>query len=135
MKKGTLYIVPTPIGNLKDITLRALEILNSVELIGAEDTRNSGKLLKHFNIQTPMLSYHKFNEKKRTAQLIQKILSGCDIAIISDAGTPGISDPSAILIQKAIDNKIKIDVLPGATAFLPALIGSGMNTENFLFLG
>ena len=135
MKKGILFIVPTPIGNLKDITFRAIEILENVDLIGAEDTRNSAKLLKHYNINTNMVSYHQHNESKQSDVFIDRLLKSESIAIISDAGMPGISDPSSVLIKKAIDNKIKVEVIPGATAFLPALIGSGLSAEHFTFIG
>ncbi len=134
-KTGILYIVPTPIGNLADITFRAVDILKTVSIIGAEDTRNSKKLLNYYNIETQMISYHKFNERKRVEQLIGKLQNGDDIAIISDAGTPGISDPSSIIINEAIASDIKIEVLPGATAFIPALVASGLNCERFQFIG
>ncbi|MCD6176394.1 MAG: 16S rRNA (cytidine(1402)-2'-O)-methyltransferase, partial [Candidatus Cloacimonetes bacterium] len=134
-KKGILFIVPTPIGNLADITFRAVDVLKKVSLIGAEDTRNSKKLLNHYNIETPMISYHKFNERKRVDQLLDKLQNGEDIAIISDAGTPGISDPSSIIIKEAIANDLKVEVLPGATAFIPAIIASGLNCERFQFIG
>jgi 16S rRNA (cytidine1402-2'-O)-methyltransferase len=133
--RGILYIVPTPIGNLGDMTFRAVEILKSVALIGAEDTRQSAVLLKHYQIETPMISYHKFNEKSRLEQLLSNLKLGKDIAIISDAGTPGISDPAAILIREAIKNNIPVSTLPGAAAFLPALVSSGFDTERFLFSG
>ena len=134
-KAGVLFIVPTPIGNLADITFRAIDVLKKVSLIGAEDTRNSKKLLNHYNIETPMISYHKFNERKRVDQLLNKLQNGEDIAIISDAGTPGISDPSSIIIKEAINNDLKVEVLPGATAFIPALVASGLNCERFQFIG
>ncbi|MDP8201041.1 MAG: 16S rRNA (cytidine(1402)-2'-O)-methyltransferase [Candidatus Tenebribacter burtonii] len=134
-KTGILFIVPTPIGNLADITFRAIDILKKVSLIGAEDTRNSKKLLKHYDINTPMISYHKFNERKRVDQLLDRLQNGEDIAIISDAGTPGISDPSSIIIKETINCGIKIEVLPGATAFIPALVASGLNCERFQFIG
>jgi 16S rRNA (cytidine1402-2'-O)-methyltransferase len=130
-----LYIVPTPIGNLEDITLRAIRILKDVDLIACEDTRTSKKLLNHYEIKTPTISYHKFNESKRSQELITRLVSGLDLAVISDAGTPGISDPSSYLIKEAISNNIKIDVLPGATATIPALILSGLNTDSFAFCG
>lgn len=133
--KGILYIVPTPIGNLKDVTLRALEILESVDLIGAEDTRTSGYFLKHYQIKTPMISYHKFNERSRVRALISRLNNGENIAIISDAGTPGISDPSKIIIQEAIKEEIKVDVLPGATALIPAIVNSGLDGNRFCFNG
>lgn len=134
-KQGVLYLVPTPIGNLGDITLRAIEVLKSVHLIGAEDTRHSALLLKHYEIETPMLSYHKFNEKSRLDKLISLLQSGKDIAVISDAGSPGISDPAALIVKEAIDNNITVCSLPGATALLPALISSGFDTGQFLFCG
>jgi len=130
-----LYIVPTPIGNLEDITLRAIRILKEVDLIACEDTRTSKKLLKHYDITTPTVSYHKFNESKRSQELITKLQAGLNLALISDAGTPGISDPSAYLIKEAIQNNIPFDVLPGATATIPALILSGLNTDSFTFCG
>ena len=135
MKIGTLFIVPTPIGNMQDMTFRAIQILKDVDIIGAEDTRNSVKLIRHFEIGTNMMSYHQHNENKQGEYFIQQMLLGKNIAIISDAGMPGISDPSSILIKKAIDNNIKIEVIPGATAFLPALIGSGLSTSFFTFIG
>jgi len=124
---GTLFIVPTPIGNLDDITLRAIKVLKSVSVIAAEDTRNSKKLLQHFDIQNTIVSYHKFNEKSRVNDFLHKLKSGNDIAIISDAGTPGISDPSQIIIREAVKENIKVETLPGATAFVPALVSSGFN--------
>ncbi len=134
-KAGILYIVPTPIGNLADMTYRAVDVLKKVTIIGAEDTRNSKKLLNHYHIDTPMISYHKFNERKRVDNLISKLQSGEDIAIISDAGTPSISDPSNIIIKEAIKYNLKVEVLPGATAFIPALVASGLNCERFQFIG
>ncbi|MCF7920592.1 MAG: 16S rRNA (cytidine(1402)-2'-O)-methyltransferase [Candidatus Cloacimonetes bacterium] len=135
MQKGKLYLIPTPIGNLKDITLRALEILRTVAVIGSEDTRNSGYLLKHYGIDTPLVSYHKFNERKRSSEFLQRLINGEDIALISDAGSPGISDPAAEIIKQAIESGIQIDALPGATALIPALTGSGLNTDHFYFIG
>jgi 16S rRNA (cytidine1402-2'-O)-methyltransferase len=132
---ATLYIVPTPIGNLKDITYRAVEVLQNSHLIAAEDTNNSAKLLNHYNIDTPMVSYHKFNERKRTDMILQKLKSGEDVAVISDAGTPGISDPAAIIIIEAIDAGFRVETLPGATAFVPALVSSGLDCYNFYFAG
>jgi 16S rRNA (cytidine1402-2'-O)-methyltransferase len=134
-KTGILFIVPTPIGNLADITFRAVDILKKVTLIGAEDTRNSKKLLNHYNIETPTISYHKFNERKRVDKLLNILQNGEDIAIISDAGTPGISDPSSIIIKEAINNNLKVEVLPGATAFISALVASGLDCERFQFIG
>ena len=134
-KIGILYIVPTPIGNLADMTFRAVEILKNVGMIGAEDTRNSAKLLKHYHIETPMTSYHKFNERSRVGKFLGKLKNGEDVAIISDAGTPCISDPALIIIKAAVENDIKVETLPGATAFIPALVSSGFNTERFYFTG
>jgi 16S rRNA (cytidine1402-2'-O)-methyltransferase len=134
-KNGILYIVPTPIGNLADMTFRAVEILKNVALIGAEDTRTSAKLLKHYQIKTPMISYHKFNERSRVEKFLDKLKNGEDVAIISDAGTPGISDPASIIIKAAIENNIKVETLPGATAFIPALVSSGFSTERFYYTG
>lgn len=135
MKYGILYIVPTPIGNLGDMTHRAVEVLQSVTLIGAEDTRTSRTLLEHYHIKTPMKSYHKFNEKARLEEFMAKLQAGEDIAIISDSGTPGISDPAGILIQEAIAREIEVVTLPGATALIPALVSSGLPTKKFYFIG
>jgi 16S rRNA (cytidine1402-2'-O)-methyltransferase len=134
-KDGILYIVPTPIGNLADMTFRAVEILKNVALIGAEDTRTSSKLLKHYGVSTPMISYHKFNERSRVEKFLDKLKNGEDVAVISDAGTPCISDPALIIIKAAVENDIKVETLPGATAFIPALVSSGFNTERFYFTG
>ena len=134
-KTGILYIVPTPIGNLGDMTFRGVEILKKVTLIGAEDTRTSSKLLKHYDINTKMISYHKFNERSRVEKFLDRLKDGEDVAIISDAGTPGISDPSSIIIKAAIESNIKVETLPGATAFIPALVSSGFETERFYFAG
>lgn len=130
-----LYIVPTPIGNLKDITFRALEVLKSVDLILAEDTRNSSKLLKHFEIETPMKSYHMHNEHQSTEYFIDKIKQGQNMALISDAGTPCISDPGFLLTRQCVKNNIDIECLPGATAFVPALVNSGLPNDKFVFEG
>ncbi|WP_283636304.1 16S rRNA (cytidine(1402)-2'-O)-methyltransferase [Aquaticitalea lipolytica] len=130
-----LYIVPTPIGNLKDITFRAIEVLKEVDLILAEDTRTSGKLLKHFDIATPSQSHHMHNEHKTVANLVQKIKSGTTVALISDAGTPAISDPGFLLTRACIENNIEVDCLPGATAFVPALVNSGLPNDKFVFEG
>jgi 16S rRNA (cytidine1402-2'-O)-methyltransferase len=130
-----LYIVPTPIGNLKDITLRALEVLKEVDLILAEDTRISGKLLKHYEISTHMQSHHMHNEHKTVANLIQRLQNGETIALISDAGTPAISDPGFLLVRACIENNIEVDCLPGATAFVPALVNSGLPNDKFVFEG
>ncbi len=132
---GKLYIVPTPIGNLKDITLRALEILQQVDLIWAEDTRTSGKLLKHYEIKTPMQSFHKFNEHKQVEKMMDMLRAGKNLAIISDAGTPGISDPGFLAVREALKNNIEVETLPGATALIPALINSGLPSERFVFEG
>lgn len=130
-----LYIVPTPIGNLKDITFRAIEVLKEVDLILAEDTRTSGKLLKHFDIATPSQSHHMHNEHKTVEGLINKLKSGTTIALISDAGTPAISDPGFLLTRACIENNIEVDCLPGATAFVPALVNSGLPNDKFVFEG
>ncbi|TKG94804.1 16S rRNA (cytidine(1402)-2'-O)-methyltransferase [Puteibacter caeruleilacunae] len=130
-----LYIIPTPIGNLKDITLRALEILKEVDTILAEDTRTSSKLLKHFEINTKMQSHHKFNEHKTSEHIAQRIESGENIALISDAGTPAISDPGYLLVRTCLENDIEVECLPGATAFVPALVNSGFATDRFTFEG
>ncbi|MDN3491473.1 16S rRNA (cytidine(1402)-2'-O)-methyltransferase [Winogradskyella bathintestinalis] len=130
-----LYIVPTPIGNLKDMTFRAVEVLKEVDLILAEDTRTSGKLLKHFEITTQMHSHHMHNEHKTTGGLIEKLKSGLTIALISDAGTPAISDPGFLLVRTCIENNIEVDCLPGATAFVPALVNSGLPNDKFVFEG
>lgn len=130
-----LYLVPTPIGNLKDMSFRAIEVLNEVDLILAEDTRTSAKLLKHFEIDTPMLSHHMHNEHKILEKIIKKLLSGERLAIISDAGTPGISDPGFLLSRACIENGIEIECLPGATAFVPALVNSGFPNDRFVFEG
>ena len=130
-----LHIVPTPIGNLQDITYRAVEILSNVDLILAEDTRVSQKLLKHYNIKTKMVSYHMHNEHKITKDVIENLNKGVAIALISDTGTPGISDPGFLLIRSCIENNIQVECLPGATAFVPALVQSGIPTNRFLFEG
>lgn len=130
-----LYIVPTPIGNLEDITLRAITVLKSVDLILAEDTRTSGKLLKHFEIGTQMHSHHMHNEHKTVQGIIQKLKSGTTIALISDAGTPAISDPGFLLTRACVENNIPVDCLPGATAFVPALVNSGLPNDKFVFEG
>ena len=130
-----LYIVPTPIGNLEDITLRAINVLKSVDLILAEDTRTSGKLLKHFEIVTQMHSHHMHNEHKTVQGIIQKLKTGMTIALISDAGTPAISDPGFLLTRACVENNIPVDCLPGATAFVPALVNSGLPNDKFVFEG
>ena len=130
-----LFIVPTPIGNLKDMTFRAIEVLNDVDLILAEDTRTSGKLLKHFDIGTPMQSHHMYNEHKTVVGLVNKLKSGMNVALISDAGTPAISDPGFLLARACIENNIEVDCLPGPTAFVPALVNSGLPNDKFVFEG
>ena len=130
-----LYLVPTPIGNLKDMTFRAVEVLNDVDLILAEDTRTSGKLLKHFEITTPMLSHHMHNEHKMVEQLAKRMAAGEKFALISDAGTPAISDPGFLLVRECIAENIEVQCLPGATAFIPALVSSGLPNEKFVFEG
>ncbi|MCL3779630.1 16S rRNA (cytidine(1402)-2'-O)-methyltransferase [Prolixibacteraceae bacterium JC049] len=130
-----LYIVPTPIGNLEDITLRALRILKEVDFILAEDTRTSGKLLKHYEIATKAISHHKFNEHKTSAQVAERIKSGETAALISDAGTPAISDPGFMLVRACVEQDVEVECLPGATAFVPALVNSGLPNERFTFEG
>jgi len=130
-----LYIVPTPIGNLEDITLRAITVLKNADGILAEDTRTSGKLLKHFEITTPMQSHHMHNEHKTVANIVQRIKNGETIALISDAGTPAISDPGFLLTRACVENNIEVDCLPGATAFVPALVNSGLPNDKFIFEG
>lgn len=134
-EKISLYLVPTPIGNLADITLRALDILKSVDTILAEDTRTSGILLKHYTINKPLQSFHIFNEHKTVNGLIERLNKGEVMALISDAGTPGISDPGFLLVREALKAGIKIDCLPGATALIPALVKSGFPTDRFVFEG
>lgn len=134
-ESGILYIVATPIGNLADFSPRAVAVLKSVDLIAAEDTRNSSHLLKHFEIETKMISYHKFNEQQRVAALIQQLLNGENIAIISDAGTPCISDPGSVLIQEAIQARIQVIGIPGACALVTALSVCGFNLQEFYFGG
>ena len=130
-----LYLVPTPIGNLGDITLRAIEILSEVDLILAEDTRKSGILLKHLQISKPIHSHHKFNEHRTIESLVQRLLGGTFVALISDAGTPGISDPGFLLVRACIKEGITVETLPGPTAFVPALVNSGLPCEKFVFEG
>ncbi len=130
-----LFIVPTPIGNLNDMTFRAIEVLKTVDIILAEDTRNSGKLLKHFEIETRMSSYHMHNEHKIVDSIAQRIAEGETIALISDAGTPAISDPGFLLVRKCVELNIDVECLPGATAFVPALVNSGLPNDKFFFEG
>lgn len=130
-----LYLVPTPIGNLEDITLRALRVLKEVDLILAEDTRTSSVLLKKYDIHTRMESHHKFNEHKTSSGVCEKILSGLNVALISDAGTPGISDPGFLLVRTCVEAGVEVETLPGATAFVPALVNSGFPCDRFCFEG
>ena len=130
-----LYLVPTPIGNLEDMTFRAIKVLKEVDLILAEDTRTSGKLLKHFEISTHMHSHHMHNEHKTVENLIKRLQAGESIALISDAGTPAISDPGFLLTRACVENNIEVDCLPGATAFVPALVNSGLPNDRFVFEG
>ena len=132
---GTLYIVSTPIGNLKDITYRAVEILSSVDLIAAEDTRHSNKLLKHYNIATPSISFFEHNRSARIPQIITNLMNGNHVAVISDAGTPGISDPAYKLIRKAIEEEITVESIPGPTALIAGIVSSGLPTDRILFEG
>ncbi|MGF1560284.1 MAG: 16S rRNA (cytidine(1402)-2'-O)-methyltransferase [Flavobacteriaceae bacterium] len=132
---GKLYLVPTPVGNLEDITLRAIRILKEVDVILAEDTRTSGKLLQHYHITTHMQSHHMHNEHKTVEALVKRILAGETVALISDAGTPAISDPGFLLARACIENRIEVDCLPGATAFVPALVNSGLPNDKFVFEG
>ncbi|MCF0207651.1 MAG: 16S rRNA (cytidine(1402)-2'-O)-methyltransferase [Bacteroidales bacterium] len=130
-----LYLVPTPVGNLEDITIRAINVLKSVDCILAEDTRTSAVLLKHYEISTPLISHHKFNEHKTSENIAQRILNGETFALISDAGTPAISDPGFLLVRTCIEKEIEVECLPGATAFVPALVNSGLPCERFCFEG
>jgi 16S rRNA (cytidine1402-2'-O)-methyltransferase len=130
-----LYLLPTPIGNLKDITLRALEVLKEVDLVLAEDTRNTARLLNHYQIQKPLTPYHQHNEHKVLGHLVEQLLGGKKMAVVTDAGTPGISDPAFLLVRECIRNNIRVESLPGATAFVPALVNSGLPTNRFVFEG
>ena len=132
---GKLYLVPTPIGNLDDMTFRAIKVLQEVDLILAEDTRNSGKLLKHFEITTQMHSHHMHNEHKTVENLVKRMQTGETIALISDAGTPAISDPGFLLTRACVENGVEVECLPGATAFVPALVNSGLPNDKFVFEG
>ncbi|RIV69543.1 16S rRNA (cytidine(1402)-2'-O)-methyltransferase [Flagellimonas aequoris] len=132
---GKLYLVPTPIGNLEDMTLRAIKVLKEVDVVLAEDTRTSGKLLKHFDISTPLQSHHMHNEHKQVEALVQKLKGGATYALISDAGTPAISDPGFLLTRACVENDIEVECLPGATAFVPALVNSGLPNDRFVFEG
>ena len=130
-----LYLVPTPVGNLGDMTYRGVEVLKSVDLILAEDTRTSRVLMQHYGIETPLQSYHIFNEHQTVAGLVERLLSGTTIAVVTDAGTPGISDPGFLLVREAVKAGGEVECLPGATAFVPALIDSGLPCDRFVFLG
>jgi len=130
-----LYIIPTPVGNLEDITFRSVRILKEVSLILAEDTRNTARLLKHYEIKTPLISHHKFNEHKQVDKIADRINRGEDIALVSDAGTPGISDPGFLLTKTCVERGIPTECLPGATAFVPALVNSGLPCDRFCFEG
>lgn len=132
---GKLYIVPTPVGNLEDMTFRAVRVLKDVDLILAEDTRTSSVLLRHFEIHTPMLSHHKFNEHTAVSSVVERLQGGENIALISDAGTPGISDPGFLLSRECRRHAIEVECLPGATAFVPALVSSGLPCDRFVFEG
>lgn len=132
---GKIYLVPTPIGNLKDITLRALEVLENCDLVAAEDTRQSLKLLNHFNIKKPLVSYHKYNEGVKAEELIRRAREGQNIAVVSDAGSPGISDPGEVIVKRCIEENVGFEVLPGATAIITGLVYSGLDTTKFLFRG
>ena len=132
---GTLYLVPTPVGNFEDITMRALRILKEADLILAEDTRTSGNLLRHFDIKNAMLSYHKFNEHQTVDRVVERLKGGETVAVVSDAGTPGISDPGFLVAREAIKAGIEVITLPGATAMVPALVSSGLPSDRFCFEG
>lgn len=132
---GKLYLVPTPIGNLEDMTLRAIKVLKEVDVVLAEDTRTSGKLLKHFEIDTTLQSHHMHNEHKQLDGLVQKMKEGAIFALISDAGTPAISDPGFLLTRACVENNIEVECLPGPTAFVPALVNSGLPNDRFVFEG
>lgn len=130
-----LYLVPTPVGNLEDMTFRAVNVLKSVDCILAEDTRTSAVLMKHYGITTPLVSHHKFNEHKTSEGIAERILGGQDIALVTDAGTPGISDPGFLLVRTCVEKGVDVECLPGATAFVPALVNSGLPCERFTFEG
>lgn len=130
-----LYVIPTPVGNLEDITLRALRLLQEVDVILAEDTRTSKKLLQHYEISTPLRAHHAHNENQAAASLVQELQDGCTMALISDAGTPGISDPGFSLVRACVEGGIRVECLPGATAIIPALVGSGLPCNRFYFEG
>lgn len=134
-EKVSLYLVPTPIGNLADITFRAVEVLKSVQTILAEDTRTSGVLLKHYQIAKPLQSFHIFNEHKTVQAIVQRLKAGEQMALISDAGTPGIADPGFLLVRECLKNDLRVECLPGATALIPALVNSGFASDRFVFEG
>jgi 16S rRNA (cytidine1402-2'-O)-methyltransferase len=134
-RRATLYIVPTPIGNLKDITLRALNVLQAVDVILAEDTRNTARLLQHYQITKPLSPYHQHNEHKIVPHLVEQLVAGKSMAVVTDAGTPGISDPAFLLVRACVKEGIRVETLPGATAFVPALINSGLPANRFVFEG
>ncbi|MBP5515416.1 MAG: 16S rRNA (cytidine(1402)-2'-O)-methyltransferase [Bacteroidales bacterium] len=134
-QNSKLYLVPTPVGNLDDMTFRGVEVLKSVDLILAEDTRTSRVLMQHYGITTPLQSYHIFNEHKVVDGLVEKLMSGMSIAVVTDAGTPGISDPGFLLVREAVRKGVEVECLPGATAFVPALIDSGLPCDRFVFEG
>ncbi|AAK78288.1 16S rRNA (cytidine1402-2'-O)-methyltransferase [Clostridium acetobutylicum] len=135
MNNGKLFLVGTPIGNLKDITLRALETLQNCDVIAAEDTRQSLKLLNHFDIKKPLISYHKFNENNRSSELMDMVREGKKVALVTDAGMPGISDPGSVIVEKFIENNLEFEVIPGPTALITALVYSGLDTSKFVFRG
>ena len=135
MYMGILYVIPTPVGNLEDMTLRAIRLLREADLVLAEDTRTSGILLKHFDIKTRLMSHHKFNEHGTSAAVVERLLAGQTVALISDAGTPGISDPGFFLVREAVRAGVEVQTLPGATAFVPALVSSGLPCDRFVFEG
>lgn len=130
-----LFLVPTPVGNLGDMTFRAVEVLKGVDLILAEDTRTSRVVMQHYDIATPLQPYHIFNEHQTLQSVVDRLLSGMDVALVTDAGTPGISDPGFLLVREAVKNNIPVETLPGATAFVPALVDSGLPCDRFVFLG
>lgn len=134
-KGASLYLVPTPLGNLKDITLRALDVLNAVDVVLCEDTRTSSKLLQHYQVQKPLSPYHQHNEHKILGHLVEQLQAGKTMALITDAGTPGISDPAFLLVRECLKHNIKVECLPGATAFVPALVNSGLPINRFVFEG
>lgn len=132
---GILYIVPTPVGNMEDMTMRAIRVLKEADVVLAEDTRTSGILLKHFDIKNHLISHHKFNEHGTSAGVVERLLAGQTVALISDAGTPGISDPGFFLVREAVKAGVEVQTLPGATAFVPALVSSGLPCDRFCFEG